>query len=145
MFGQRSAYRDRRGFTLMEVLLVLAILVILGATAVGVFSGIQRSSNINTAQIQVDAIDSASERYNVTVGTYPNSIEDLYTMPQGVNPGKWAGPYLEDVPLDPWQNNYDFVNPGQQNTVGKPDIWSYGPDGQSGTEDDIGNWPKVEY
>ena len=66
-------------------------------------------------------------------------------MPQGVNPGKWAGPYLEDVPLDPWQNAYDFVNPGQQNSVGKPDIWSYGPDGQSGTEDDIGNWPKIEY
>src|SRR5688572_6198963 len=145
MIDQRKACRDRRGFTLMEVLLVLAILVVLGATAVGVFSGIQRSSKIQTAQVQVDLIDNASDLYNATVGAYPNSLDDLYSMPQGVSPGKWAGPYLEEVPMDPWGNPYDFVNPGQQNSIGKPDVWSYGPDGQSGTEDDVGNWPKIEY
>jgi general secretion pathway protein G len=131
----------RRGFTLMEVLLVLAILVILGSLAVGVFSGVQRSAMIKNAQIQVDAIDHASDLYSTTVGLYPNAIEDLSTMPGDVDQNKWAGPYLEEVPLDPWNNPYQYVNPGQRNNVGKPDIWSYGPDGQNGTDDDIGNWP----
>ena len=75
------------------------------------------------------------------MGLYPNAIEDLSTMPGDVDQNKWAGPYLEEVPLDPWNNPYQYVNPGQRNNVGKPDVWSYGPDGQNGTDDDIGNWP----
>ena len=137
--------RERGGFTLMEVLLVLAILVILGATAVGIFSGVQASANVKTAQFQVENIDQASERYNALVGMYPEQLTDLTQQPQHLTPSKWGGPHLEDLPLDPWGNQYEYVYPGQQNAhLGKPDVWSWGPDRQSGTEDDIGNWPAVE-
>ena len=57
-----------------------------------------------------------------------------------MNPSKWEGPYLDsDLPLDPWDNPYQYVSPGIHNPDGF-DIWSYGPDGINGTEDDIGNW-----
>jgi general secretion pathway protein G len=134
--------RGRSGFTLMEVLLVLAILVILGATAVGIFSGVQASANVKTAQFQVENIDQASERYNAVVGEYPMALTDLTQMPAHLTQSKWGGPHLEDLPADPWGNPYEYVYPGQQNAhLGKPDVWSWGPDRQSGTEDDIGNWP----
>jgi general secretion pathway protein G len=137
--------RERRGFTLMEVLLVLSILVILGATAVGIFSGVKAGADRNAARIQVENIDQASERYQAMVGMYPTMLEDLNQQPAGLSASKWSGPYLEDLPLDPWQNQYEYMYPGQQNAhLGKPDIWSWGPDGQSGTEDDIGNWPAAE-
>jgi general secretion pathway protein G len=137
--------RNRRGFTLMEVLIVLAILVVLGATAVGIFSGAQATANRRAAQVQVEAIDQAAERYHAIVGEYPAQLMDLNQQPNHLSVSKWSGPHIEDLPLDPWQNQYEYVYPGQQNAhLGKPDIWSWGPDGQSGTEDDLGNWPAVE-
>ncbi len=135
----------RGGFTLMEVLLVLAILVVLGSLAVGVFSNVQASANRKAAQVQVEAIDQASERYRAVVGEYPTTVDDLNQMPSHLTATKWAGPHIEDIPLDPWGNSYEFSYPGQHNAhLDKPDVWSWGPDRQSGTEDDIGNWPAVE-
>ena len=64
----------RRGFTLMEVLLVLAILVVLFSISVGVYSNVQRSSNQRNAKIQVEAIDQASERFFAMTGRYPSAI-----------------------------------------------------------------------
>ena len=137
--------RPRRGFTLMEVLLVLAILVILFSTAVGVYTGIQASSDINAAKVQVGAIDQAAERYRATAREWPSTIEDLNVQPQHLTPNKWAGPHIQEIPVDPWGNQYQYQYPGQQNAhLDKPDIWSWGPDQQSGTEDDIGNWRMAE-
>jgi general secretion pathway protein G len=140
-----NARRERVGFTLMEVLLVLAILVVLGSIAVGVFSGVQGTANRKSAQVQVHAIDQASERYRAVVGEYPMTVEDLNQLPGNLTASKWGGPYIEDIPADPWGNPYQYVYPGQHNAhLDKPDIWSWGPDRQSGTEDDLGNWPATE-
>jgi general secretion pathway protein G len=137
--------RERRGFTLMEVLLVLAILVILFSTAVGVYTGIQASSYRNSAKVQVENIDQAAQRFQASVGQWPTVIDDLNVQPAGITPLKWAGPHIEEIPADPWGNPYQYVYPGQQNAhLDKPDIWSWGPDQQSGTEDDIGNWTMAE-
>jgi general secretion pathway protein G len=133
--------RERRGFTLMEVLLVLAILVILFSTAVGIYTGVQASSEINAAKVQIGAIESAVDRYRASAREYPTAIEDLNQQPAHLSPNRWAGPHIEEIPNDPWGNPYQYAYPGTQNAqFDKPDIWSWGPDRQSGTEDDIGNW-----
>ena len=72
---------------------------------------------------------------------YPQTLDDLVETPaDATNPDKWGGPYLEKrVPLDPWDNEYMYANPGKNNTT-KFDVWSMGADGMDGSEDDIGNW-----
>ena len=132
---------QRRGFTLMEVLLVLVILVILGSLAVGIFQGTREGANIDAATAQISLIESAIDLYQLHMNAYPSSLQDLVQSPaDAANPNKWRGPYLKrNITLDPWGNEYQLVAPGQhnQNTY---DFWSYGPDGADGTEDDIGNW-----
>ena len=130
-----------RGFTLMEVLLVLVILVILGSLVVNVFLGTGEQAKIKAATAQTSLVETAVDLYHLDMSEYPNTLEDLALSPTDVaNPNKWGGPYVKRrVSLDPWGNEYQFVAPGQhnQNTY---DFWSYGPDGADGTEDDIGNW-----
>ena len=131
----------RRGFTLMEVLLVLVILVILGSLVVGIFQGTREGANIDAATAQISVIEHSIDLFQLHMNEYPTSIDDLVDPPaDAANPNKWRGPYLKrNVRLDPWGNDYQFVSPGKhnQNTY---DFWSYGPDGADGTEDDIGNW-----
>jgi general secretion pathway protein G len=142
---RRNHCRDRRGFTLMEVMVVLAILVILGSIAVGVFTGVQATADRKAAQVQVQTIDQASELYRAVVGEYPATLDDLSIQPAHLTQTQWSGPHIEDIPLDPWGNPYEYVYPGQRNShLQKPDIYSYGEDRQGGTEDDIGNWPAAE-
>ncbi len=139
MSGAHAHRRSRAAFTLMEVLLVLVILVVLGSLAVGMFTGAQRKANINAAQVQVDSIAHECERYNLDMNMYPPSLDALMTNPGGAKAADWAGPYLsKDVPLDPWGNQYMYQNPGARHPD-KVDVWSYGPDGQNGTQDDIYN------
>jgi general secretion pathway protein G len=131
----------RRGFTLMEVLLVLTILVVLGSFAVGLYTNVQRSSQDKAAKVQVEAIDQASERFFAMTGRYPSVIDELVHLPPDMDQIKWGGPHLEEDPNDPWGNKYMYRYPGQMNDVEKPDIYSLGEDGQEGTTDDVGNWP----
>ena len=136
--------RDRRredGFTLIEVLLVLTILVILASFAVVQFTGVRRAANIQAAKAQVGLIESAVGMYDSSVSSYPSSLQALLTQPQDLpDPSKWAGPYLShDIQKDPWGNPYQYAVPGNHNP-NSFDVWSFGPDGANGTADDIGNW-----
>lgn len=134
---RRRQVRRRGGFTLVEVLLVLAILVILGAmVGVGVVQ-VQRNANRNAAKAQIGMLDESVNMYRIDVGVFPNELIDLLEPPQDLrNPDKWSGPYLErdEIPLDPWQNDYQFANEGDDFR-----IWSFGPDGADGGNDDIDN------
>jgi general secretion pathway protein G len=129
--------RSQHGFTLLEVLLVLTILVILGST-VGVFlSRTQTTAQKKVAKIQVDALAQLMEQYHIDVGTFPASqqgIDALFTAPADLaDPSRWAGPYSKkQVEPDPWLNPYQYESTGDSFRV-----WSFGPDGQDGTEDDI--------
>jgi general secretion pathway protein G len=103
--------RDRyAGFTLIEVLLVLAILVILAALVVPNLSRIFSGSQVKAARTQIELLDTAIEVYKQDVGTYPNSLDALLAdqgQAQGQN--KWRGPYLKkQVPLDPWSKPYQY-------------------------------------
>ena len=136
----RSSRRRRSGFTLIEVLLVMVILVILGSLAVGMFSNTQRGANMKAARSQIGLWKTPIETYNLELNSYPPDLEALRSPPANLtNPQKWNGPYTESIPNDPWGNPYQYMVPGR-NRPDSYDLWSLGEDGQDGTEDDIGNW-----
>jgi general secretion pathway protein G len=141
--GQRKTTRCRTsGFTLIEVLLVLAILVVLGSIVVGMFSGVQDQALKDAARGEIGVLKGQIEMYKFHMRSYPPSLEDLLTRPTDSKAAeRWAGPYIDgtEVPIDPWDNPYKLLAPGKHNTT-TFDLWSTGPDAQDGTEDDIGNW-----
>lgn len=134
--------RERQGFTLIELLLVLAILVVLASMVVTMFSGTQEKALKDAAKGQVGIFKSAINLYKFHTRNYPADLSELTTKPSDSNvASRWAGPYLDagKVPLDPWDRDYRFAAPGKHN-ADSFDVWSVGPDGQDGTDDDIGNW-----
>ncbi len=145
MFRRSQASRrfsKRSAFTLIEVLLVLIILVILGSLAVNVFIGTQDKANINAAKAQVGLLSEPINRYRLDLNRYPQQLQDLWEEPSDTAlVDKWGGPYVEQLKPDPWGNPYQYTAEGKNNS-NKFDFWSSGPDGQSGTDDDIGNWAR---
>ncbi len=141
--GLHARRRPRRvGFTLMELLLVLMILVVLASMAVTTFSGTQENALKSAAKGQVGLFKSAIDLYHFQTRQYPKSLTDLTKKPSDSRiADRWAGPYLStsDIPLDPWDQEYRFTVPGKHNPDSF-DVWSVGPDGQDGSDDDIGNW-----
>lgn len=152
MKNSRSPGRTRHGFTLLEVLLVLAILVILGSLVTYYFVGMQDQGFSQAAKTQIEMLEDNVTAYKLKVGTYPTTLNDLVQMPSGLTPQKWGGPYLEageGIPLDPWGNQYQYtLQSGNQSVsttgvnVAQFVIVSFGPDGQQGTQDDISNLPE---
>lgn len=132
----------RQGLTLIEVLIVLSILLIIASLAVTNLIRFQRRAYISAARTQIKALEQPLQAFYLDFNSYPSSLEELIVPPADLpDPTKWNGPYLDAqaVPLDPWGYEYQYRYPGQYNTD-KPDIWSLGPDGVDGTEDDITNW-----
>jgi general secretion pathway protein G len=132
----------RAGFTLMEILIVLAILAVIIALVLPNLLGQQREAMKKTAKLQVDAVEKALGLYAVGhESDFPASLDALISNPG--NDPKWTGPYLEKgkVPVDPWGNPIQYAYPGSHQPGGdRPDVWSMGPDKTSNTADDITNW-----
>jgi general secretion pathway protein G len=134
----------RLGFTLLEILVVLAIIGLLAGLAINNIGGLFDGAKISTAQIFVQqSIKTSLTAYSIAMGSYPSTadgLQALVTQPS-TNSGNWHGPYIEGakVPTDPWGEPYQYAFPGKHNK-GRPDVWSKGPDRQDGTADDIGNW-----
>lgn len=128
--------RRRGGFTLMEVLLVLAILVIIGALVVVNFANVGEAADKQAAKVQIEGFEKAVKLYQIQIKRLPPTLEALQTPPSDLpDPTKWSGPYLdEEIPLDPWGNPYQYSLDG---TTFR--IWSMGPDMADGTDDDIDN------
>lgn len=142
--------RNNKGFTLIELLIVIVILGILGTYAGVKFMGRVDDAKFNQAKIQIQSFEQALKIYRLDNGAYPSQEQGLQALIQkpsvGNIPSHWReGGYLEKntLPKDPWNGEYWYLNPGQQNPNGV-DIFSYGPDGQAGGNDDksrdIGNW-----
>jgi general secretion pathway protein G len=131
-----------RGFTLLELLVVMVIIGLLaGYVGPRFFSQIGKSE-VKTAQAQIDAFGKALDQYRLDVGRYPSTeqgLQALIVAPGGE--GRWAGPYLQKaVPADPWGQPYQYRQPGEH---GEYDLLSWGADGKpggEGTAADIGNW-----
>lgn len=135
--------RAQRGFTLLELLVVLVILGLLAAVAGPQVMKHVGGAKSSTAKLQIDEFGAALDMYKLEVGRYPNSQEGLQALseaPSGAT--NWNGPYLKKktVPKDPWGNDYHFASPGQH---GAFDIYSYGADnreGGEGEDKDVVNW-----
>ncbi len=129
-----------RGFTLIELLLVLVILGILAAIVVPKFAGRTEQAKLTAAQTQVSSFGTALDAFEVDNGYYPkgkSGLSDLVQAPRDAQ--NWRGPYLKEVPKDPWNNEYLYECPGRRNSTSY-DLSSGGPDGKTGSDDDITNW-----
>ncbi len=131
--------RRRRGFTLMEVLLVLAILVILGSLVGYYFAGMQKRGYSDAAKAQIGMFEQQLDLYHLDVSGYPTTTQGLTALRQAPSdlrvPEKWRGPYAEkDIPMDPWGNPYQYELLGAEEFH----IWSLGPNAQD-AGDDISN------
>jgi general secretion pathway protein G len=136
---QKVGKAARGGFTLLEVLLVVGILVALAAIAAPNFIGAKDTADRKTTKFQVSEFDKAFKLYNVTYDQFPDNSMGFaaITQPQNGRPAMLDKAVLND----PWGSAYQYQYPGTRNTSGGPDVWSNGPDRQSNTPDDIGNWP----
>ena len=121
-----------KGFTLIELLIVMAIIgmlaALVGPSIMGKFGDAQRSA----AASQIKAIEVALDSHRLDTGKYPKTLEGLDTNTVGSK--LWDGPYMKKgVPNDPWDNPYQYRQPGQK---GDYDLFSFGADGLEGGEDD---------
>jgi len=137
----------RAGFTLIEILVVIAVLAMLAAlVAPNVFQHVGTAKDA-TARSQIELLGAGLDAYRLDNGRYPTTdqgLEALQVQPtlQPIPPN-WRGPYLRKaVPLDPWGNPYIYLSPGEVNPRGY-DLLSLGADGQPGGEEedaDVTSW-----
>jgi general secretion pathway protein G len=133
-----------RGFTLLELLVVIVIIGLL-SSYVGpkLFAHVSKSER-QAALNQIDGLSKALDAFRLDVGRYPSSSEGLAalnTRPAGLE--KWRGPYMtREIPADPWGRTYQYASPGSH---GEYDLFSLGKDGQAGGEGDaadVTNWSR---
>ena len=121
-------------------MLVVVIIGILAALVIPKIAGNSERARLIAAQADINGgIKTALGNYEVDNGSYPKSLQDLLVRPG--NAQNWHGPYLDNLPIDPWWHPYIYYFPGKHNP-NSYDLLSVGPDGKEGTEDDIGNWTK---
>jgi general secretion pathway protein G len=136
-------HKKQRGFTLIEVLVVIVILGVLAALIVPKVMGRTDEARQVAAKQDIGAIAQALKLYRLDNGRYPNSEQGLKALVEKPTtnpvPNNWKpGGYLERLPNDPWGHAYLYASPG---THGEIDIWSLGPDGESAEASGyIGSW-----
>lgn len=138
--------RNAKGFTLIEVLIVMVILGLLAALVAPKMFGKVGKSKQKAAKSQIALFETALDTYRLDVGKYPTTeqgLQALRSKPEDAE--RWDGPYLpKDIPLDPWGHEYRYESPGQN---GDCDIVSYGLDGKEGGEgedEDVTSWKELK-
>jgi general secretion pathway protein G len=141
----QPSHKKNRGFTLVEIMVVVVIIGILAATILPQFIGTTQEAKVSAAKSQVAELESAVERFYIHMDRYPTTEEGLKVLvdpPAGDASKQWRGPYIKQLRNDPWGNPYQYICPGTHHPTSY-DIWSRGKDGVDGGEGDgadIGNW-----
>ena len=143
-----SVSRFQRGFTLIEIMVVVVIIGVLGAIVVPQFMSRPDQAKVTAARIDIQAIATALEMYRLDNAHYPSTqqgLEALVKRPSGLPVARGWNPqgYLKSMPVDPWNTPYQYLNPGVRSVDGTYDLYSLGADGVAGGEGfaaEIGNW-----
>jgi len=143
MKNKERTLNCRRGFTLIELMVVMIILGLLAALVVPKMFGKVGKAKLSAAYAQIELFGTALDSFALEAGRYPTTsegLEALITQPSGLE--EWDGPYLKksEIPPDPWNNPYHYESPGNH---GDYDLYSYGRDNSSGGEGedrDIVSW-----
>jgi general secretion pathway protein G len=131
------------GFTLLELLVVLGIIAMLAGIVGPQVMKHMGESKTKAAKVQIEDLSATLDMYKLDAGTYPTTEQGLQALIEAPDTAKhWNGPYLSKakIPLDPWQNEYHYVSPGEH---GRFDISSMGADGKeggTGEDQDIVSW-----
>ncbi|GAB6140491.1 type II secretion system major pseudopilin GspG [Methylosoma difficile] len=134
---------QQTGFTLLELLVVLGIIAMLAGIVGPQVMKHMGESKTKAAKVQIEDLAATLDMYKLDLGRYPSSEEGLSALIESPDSSKpWNGPYLrkQKVPLDPWQQEYHYVSPGEH---GKFDLYSLGADGKEGGEgedQDLVSW-----
>ncbi len=142
MMNKNKRQTRSRGFSILELLLVLVILAVLSAIVGVRFAGQSEKARITAAKTQLSDFKTALGTYELQVGSYPTTQQGLEALIEEPSDAEgWSGPYLESdvVPVDQWGNEWQYRCPGTHNEDGF-DLYSYGPDQRAGGNDDIANW-----
>ena len=140
---RRNARRAaQRGFTLVEILIVLAILVVMISLVVPKFLGSKKKADVQNARVQIGALREMLRAYYVDMNTFPTTEQGLAALVEKPADSEaaqnWAGPYIDgELPKDPWGHEYQYQYPPTHSRSDTPDIWSMGPDGEDNTDDDV--------
>ncbi len=142
---QNVSRRLQRGFTLIEIMVVVVIIGILGALVVPKLMGKPGEARITAARADISSLMSALKIYKLDNLRYPTTEQGLRSLVEKPTSGPAAsswktGGYVDKLPKDPWGNQYQYISPGVK---GEIDVFSYGADGQpggTGDDADIGSW-----
>ena len=139
--------KKAKGFTLLEVMVVIVILGILASMVVPNLLGSQERANVQKAVQDISALETSLKMYKMDNYDYPTTEQGLeaLTAESSIEPVPrrfQEDGYLQRLPNDPRGNAYQLLNPGE---YGKMDVFSMGSDGEAGTDDDIGNWNLADF
>jgi general secretion pathway protein G len=147
---QKATFRPRRpgiarGFTLVEIMVVVVIIGVLGALVVPKLMGRTGESRVTAARVDISTLMQALKLYKLDNQRYPTTEQGLKSLIEkptsGPSANGWkSGGYVEKLPNDPWGNPYQYLSPGVH---GEVDLFSYGADGQpggTGEDSDVGSW-----
>ena len=139
--------KRQSGFSLIEIMVVLLIIGILASMVAPQILGNQEEAQLKKAAVDIQQLESALEMYKLKSNRFPTpeqGLDALVSAPTlDPSPRNYpADGYIKRLPDDPWGNPYVLISPGEMGTI---DIFSNGPDGEPGTDDDIGNWNINDY